>query len=213
MSTILNDAKAEAVLARLFSLDYEQAEQEKASPRLPEYPKEYLADKLVALEADKAEFCYLQCRAIGAKRIVEIGTSFGVSTIYLAAAIRDNGGEGVVIGTEYEPGKAAAARKNWIEAGVSQYIELREGDLRETITDCGGPIDFVLMDIWAPMALPALQLLMPQLKKGAIIITDNTTSSAVRYKDYLAVIKGEGSKFKSLTLPFKGGLEYTVYEG
>lgn len=212
MPTILNDSKAEAVLSRLFALDQAQAEYEKANSH-PDFSKEYLADKLVALEADKAEFCYLQCRALGAKRIVEIGTSFGVSTIYLAAAIRDNGGEGIVIGTEYEPDKAKAARENWAEAGVSQYVDLREGDLRETIVDCGGLVDFVLMDIWAHMALPALQLLMPQLKKGAVIITDNTISAAVRYKDYLTVIKGEGSKFKSVTLPFKGGLEYTVYEG
>src|SRR5579859_2208250 len=70
---------------------------------------EFLADKLVALERDKAEFCYLTCRAIGARRVVELGTSFGVSTLYLAAAVRDNGG-GRVIGAEYEPQKVKAAR-------------------------------------------------------------------------------------------------------
>src|SRR5882724_5719089 len=79
---------------------------------------QFLSDKLVALDRDKAEFCYQICRALGAKRVVEAGTSFGVSTLVLAAAVRDNlrgnssggGPEAIVIGTEYEPKKAEAAR-------------------------------------------------------------------------------------------------------
>ena len=63
------------------------------------------------------------------------------------------------------------------------------------------------------MALPALELLIPQLKKGAVIITDNTISAAKGYEAYLAKIKGENSGFRTVTLPFKGGLEYTVWEG
>ena len=69
----------------------------------------FMADKLVALEPIKAEFCCLLCRALQARRVVEVGTSYGVSTLYLADAVRANGG-GTVIGTEYEPAKAAAAR-------------------------------------------------------------------------------------------------------
>jgi len=67
-------------------------------------------DKLVALDRDKAEFCYLICRARGSPGHRRAGTSFGVSTLYLAAALRDNGG-GVVIATEYEPEKARRARQ------------------------------------------------------------------------------------------------------
>ena len=223
MATILRDARAEAVLKRLYALDETQTEEYRANPLrastvapgadLDDARKEYYRDKLVALEPDKAEFCYLQCRALGAQRIVEIGTSFGVSTIFLAAAIRDNGGQGIVIGTEYEAEKAAAARANWAEAGLSEFIELREGDLRQTIVDCGGPVDFVLMDIWTPMAGPALELLIPQLKKGAVIIADNTIMAAQGYQDYLNRIKGKNSGFRTTTLPFNGGLEYTVWEG
>ena len=65
---------------------------------------QFLSDKLVALDRNKAEFCYQVCRSLGARRIVEAGTSFGVSTLFLAAAVSDNvragGGEGVVIATE-----------------------------------------------------------------------------------------------------------------
>ena len=84
--------------------------------------KTFLRDKLVALDRDKAEFCYQLCRANGARRIVEAGTSFGVSTLYLAAAVRDNtlaagdGANGVVIATEHEPSKACAAKAHFQEA-------------------------------------------------------------------------------------------------
>ena len=77
----------------------------------------FWSDKFVALEPDKARFCYALCRALNAKRAVEAGTSFGVSTLYLAAAVRDNGG-GTVIATEYEPEKAKQARAHFAEAGA-----------------------------------------------------------------------------------------------
>src|SRR6478736_3742718 len=91
--------------------------------------KDFRSDKLVALDRDKAEFCYQLCRAIDARRVVEVGTSYGVSTLYLAAAVRDNvragGGQAVVIGTEHEPAKASAARANFQQAGLDPFIDLR----------------------------------------------------------------------------------------
>jgi predicted O-methyltransferase YrrM len=172
----------------------------------------FLADKLVALEPDKAIFCYGLCRALRAKRVVEAGTSFGVSTLYLAAAVRDNGG-GTVIGTEYEPEKAKAARKTFAEAGLSEHIELREGDLRQTLKGAAGPIDFMLIDIWTPMARPALELVAPQLRPGAIVICDNTAAFPDAYRDYFAFIRDPANRFITQTLPFSGGLEMSVRLG
>jgi len=174
--------------------------------------KAFLSDKLVALDRDKAEFCYQLCRATDARRIVEIGTSFGVSTLYLAAAVRDNvcaaGGNGVVIGTEYEPDKASAARAHFAEAGLSDYIELREGDLRETLKEIDGPVDFLLVDIWIGMARPALELVTPHLRPGAIVVCDNTEKYRNEYADYFACLEQSG--FRTMTLPFDGGLELSV---
>jgi predicted O-methyltransferase YrrM len=174
--------------------------------------KAFLSDKLVALDRDKAEFCYQLCRPTDARRIVEIGTSFGVSTLYLAAAVRDNiraaGGNGVVIGTEYEPAKASAARAHFAEAGLSGYIDLREGDLRETLKEIEGPVDFMLVDIWIGMARPALQLVTPHLGPGAIVVCDNTARYRNEYADYLAFLEESG--FRTMTLPFDGGLELSV---
>jgi predicted O-methyltransferase YrrM len=170
---------------------------------------QFLSDKLVALDRDKAEFCYQVCRALRARRIVEAGTSFGVSTLFLAAAVRDNGG-GAVIGTEYEPEKAKAARANFAEAGLSDFIDLREGDLRETLRDTGGPVDFMLVDIWAPMARPALELVAPSLRDGAVVICDNTAQFREAYDHYFEFINDPANRLRTMTLPFEGGLEFTV---
>ena len=169
----------------------------------------FMADKFVALDPVKAEFCHQLCRALRAKRVVEIGTSYGVSTLYLAAAVRANGG-GLVIGTEYEPEKAKAARANFAAAGLDDVIELREGDLRETLKTVEGPIDFVLMDIWTEMARPAIELVAPHLRPGAIVIADNTAQFTEAYGDYFAYLEDPANKFTTLTLPFEGGLEMSV---
>jgi predicted O-methyltransferase YrrM len=167
----------------------------------------YMADKLVALEPAKAEFCHLTCRALGARRIVEVGTSFGVSTLYLADAIRANGG-GTVIGVEHEPAKAAAARAHFAEAGLAGFIDLREGDLRETLKAIEGPVDFVLMDIWVEMARPAIALIAPHLRAGAVIVADNTERVRAPYAKFFDFVDGHGCR--RMTLPFEGGLEFIV---
>ena len=169
----------------------------------------YLADKLVALEPDKADFCHLVCRSIGATRVVEVGTSFGVSTLYLAAAVRANGG-GVVIGTEHEPAKAAAARAHFAEAGLAGLIDLREGDLRETLKVIEGPVDFVLMDIWVEMARPAIELIHPHIRRGGVIVADNTARVREPYRHFFAFVDDPAHGYRRMTLPFEGGLEYIV---
>jgi predicted O-methyltransferase YrrM len=168
---------------------------------------QFFADKLVALDADKAEFCYLLCRAMQARRVVEVGTSYGVSTLYLADAVRANGG-GVVVGTEHEPAKAAAARASFVEAGLEDFIELREGDLRQTLATIDGPVDFVLMDIWTEMVCPAMRLIAPHLRPGAAIVCDNTAQFPDAYRGYFELISD--GPYVTRTLPFTGGLELTV---
>lgn len=164
-------------------------------------------DKLVALERDKAEFCYRLCRATGARTIVEAGTSWGVSTLYLAAAVRDNGG-GVVIGTEYEAEKAAIARSHFAEAGLTDQIDLREGDLRETLKAVPASIDFLLMDIWAPMVMPVMAAVAPHLRRGGVIVADNSTRARAHYAAFFAYLAEHG--YTTQTLPFDGGLEMSV---
>lgn len=186
--------------------------------------KELLADKMVALDPEKAALCHLLCRSIRARTVVEIGTSFGVSTIYLAAAVRDvgigtgndAGEDGLVIGTEHEPGKVEIAEKNLADAGVEDHAEILAGDLLETLpprlsqlADRDRPVDFVLMDIWIPMALPALELLIPHLRPGALVVCDNLVSAASDYAGYLDRVRNSGV-FVSVTVPGQGGTEISM---
>ena len=200
-------AAQEAETGRYFS---ERAKRGELSwDGLDEDAVRFMADKLVALDPIKAEFCHLLCRALSARRVVEVGTSFGVSTIYLADAVRANGG-GTVIATEYEPAKAAAARETFAAAGLADLIDLREGDLRETLKVIEGPVDFVLMDIWTEMALPALELIAPHLRRGAVVVADNTTQVRHAYGRFFEFVEDPKNGLRTLTLPFEGGLEFTV---
>ncbi|MGZ6195896.1 MAG: O-methyltransferase [Candidatus Binataceae bacterium] len=166
-------------------------------------------DKFVALDADKAQFCYALCRALNARRIVEAGTSFGISTLYLAAAVRDNGG-GVVIGAEQERDKAAIARGHFREAQLDSYIELSDGDILETLKPLTGPIDFLLLDIWTPLARPVIELVAPHMRTGAVVATDNTAKRRAEYGALLAFLNDPANGFITQTLPFDGGFEISV---
>ena len=224
--TPLQDPTLERLLAVLHARsDAQVAEIERFHAARAGYPttsaaiaaaeiKEFRRDKLVALDRDKAELCYLLCRSCNARRIVEAGTSYGVSTLYLAAALRDNirasGGTGVVIGTEYEPAKASVARATFAQAGLDHLIELREGDLTQSLQQLDGPIDFMLVDIWIPMARPALELVAPHLRPGAIVACDNTAEHRAAYADYFAFLADPANRFRTMTLPFGGGLELSV---
>ena len=224
MPSPLNDPTLEALLERLHAQSDAQADETNAyfarlakegaargkGARLDAAAHQFLSDKLVALDRDKAEFCYLLCRALRAARIVEAGTSHGISTLYLAAAVRDNQvKDGVVIGTEYEPTKAVVARANFQEAGLSAYIDLREGDLRQTLQSVSGPIDFMLVDIWE-VSRPALELVSPHLRPGAMVACDNTTSAAASYRAYFEFVHDPRNRFRTMTVPFSGGFEVTV---
>ena len=120
----------------------------------------------LAVSKETARLLYMLGRTMSAHTIVEFGTSFGVSTIYLAAALRDNGG-GRVIGTEFEPEKIERAYANLTEAGLKDLVEIREGDALETLAhDLPETVDLVLMDGHKPLYPDVLELLAPHIRKG-----------------------------------------------
>jgi len=171
-----------------------------------------LADAPLPLGAEQAVFAYLVARAVGARRVVEFGTSFGLSTAYLAAAVKDNGG-GAVVGSELMAEKAARARANLDEAGLGAYVDVRVGDARATLADPGGPVDLVLLDGAKDLYVAVLKVLTPHLRPGAVVLADNVTAPLVRWAvaEYVAYVRAPGHGFRSVTLPFKHGLEYSVY--
>lgn len=109
-----------------------------------------------------------------------------------------------------EQWKVVHAKRNFELAGLTGFLDLREGDLRETLLDISGSIDFALIDIWIPMARPALELISPHLRAGAVVVCDNTASNRNEYEAYFDFLHDPANRFSTVTLPFDGGLEMSV---
>ena len=158
----------------------------------------------LAVSPDTARLLYILARSIQAHSIVEFGTSFGISTIHLAAALRDNG-SGRLIGSEFESAKVAKARENLQAAGLSDLVEIREGDALETLArDLPETIDLVLLDGAKGLYSKVLSLLEGRLRVGALIVADN----ADYCPDYLARVRSLESGY--LSVPFADDIEVSM---
>jgi predicted O-methyltransferase YrrM len=171
-----------------------------------------LADHFLNVSPEFGRMLYLCARARNAQRIVEFGTSMGVSAIHLAAALHDMGRSGTLIGTELEPSKVQRTRANIEAAGLADLVEIREGDARETLTALPTEIDLLHLDGAFTLYLPILELIEPHLKLGAIILAENAFEQA---GEYLAYVRAPANGYGSLPLPFEQwrGNEFTVYLG
>jgi predicted O-methyltransferase YrrM len=157
----------------------------------------------LAVSPETGRLLYVLARTSGARSIVEFGTSFGLSTIYLASALRDNGG-GRLVGTDLEPEKIATARANLAAAGLEDLVELREGDALETLSrDLPESIDLVLLDGHKPLYTRILDLLEPRLRAGACIVADNVEMTP----PYLARVRGSTSY---VSVPFSSEVEVSM---
>ena len=166
----------------------------------------------IPVSREQGALLYLTARAIGARHVVEFGTSFGISTVYLAAAVRDNGG-GLVIGSEIEPSKHRQAEANLAEAGLAEVSDVRLGDALETLRDLPEPVDLVLLDGWKDLYLPILELVTPRLRPGAVVLADNIFTFRRSLRPYVDYVQAGGHGFVSTTLHLSDGFEYSVYVG
>ncbi|AND89520.1 MULTISPECIES: O-methyltransferase [Bradyrhizobium] len=152
-----------------------------------------LKDVPLAVSRETGALLYMLARSSRARTIVEFGTSFGISTLHLAAGLRDNGG-GRLITSEFEPSKAARARDNLSAGGLLDLVEIREGDALKTLkADLPDTIDLVLLDGAKALYPEILDLVEGHLKPGAIIVADNADDSP----DYLARVRMPGSGYIS----------------
>ena len=150
---------------------------------------------------------YMLARSCRARTIVEFGTSFGISTLHLAAALRDNGG-GRVVTTEFEPSKAARARANLAAGGVLDLVEIREGDALQTLSaDLPETIDLVLLDGAKALYAEILSLVERRLRPGALIVADNADYSP----EYLAHVRAPTGGYMST--PFAEDVELSMRLG
>jgi predicted O-methyltransferase YrrM len=159
------------------------------------------ANNFLNISAEFGRFLYMCTRARRATQIVEFGTSFGISTIHLACALRDSGG-GQLIGTELEAAKAQRARQNLADAGLGHLVEIRVGDALETLKDLDREVDLLLLDGAVSLYLPVLKLLEPHLKDGALVIGENAIEQSPGYLDY---VRNPRNGYLSLALPFAAG--------
>jgi predicted O-methyltransferase YrrM len=171
----------------------------------------HFKDVYIPLSREQGRFLYLVARSIGARTIVEFGTSFGVSTIYAAAAARDTGGR--VIGSELEPTKRERALAHLAEAGLADVVDVRLGDAMETLRDVPEPVDLVLLDGWKDLYLPMLRMLQPKLRPGGVVLADNIKTFRRSLAPYVEYVQCGRNGFSSVTLPLKDGFEYSVKLG
>ena len=142
-------------------------------------------DVHLAVSRETGRLLYILARATNARAIIEFGTSFGISTLHLAAALRDNGG-GKLITTEFEATKIARARANIAASGLADLVEVREGDALETLAqNLPQSIDFVLLDGAKGLYPDILSLVEERLRVGALIVADNAHWSP----DYVARVR------------------------
>ncbi|MFE0019270.1 O-methyltransferase [Mesorhizobium sp. NPDC059054] len=166
-----------------------------------------LKDLWLPVSEKTGTLLYMLARGSGARSVVEFGTSFGISTLHLAAALRDNGG-GRLVTSEFEPSKIARARRNIEAGGLLDLVEIREGDALKTLSsDLPESIDLVLLDGAKAIYPEILSLLEPRLKPGAIVVADN----ADMCPEYLERVRDPAQGY--LSLPFDEDVELSVWVG
>jgi len=166
-----------------------------------------MKDAPLAVSRETGALLYMLARAMDARSIVEFGTSFGISTLHLAAALRDNGG-GRIVTSEFEPSKLARAKDNVAAAGLADLVEFRQGDALETLArDLPDQIDLVLLDGAKGLYPEILALLEGNLRPGALILADNADWSP----DYLARVRAPAHGYMSI--PFAEDVELSMRIG
>jgi predicted O-methyltransferase YrrM len=146
-----------------------------------------------------------------ARRILEVGSSYGYSTVWLAEAARAI--EGTVISLELRAAKTEYARAQLARAQLERFVEFRVGDALASLAALGGPFDFVLLDLWKDLYVPVFELLHPKLAPGAIIVADNmlqpesARAHARAYRERVRTAPG----MSSVLLAVGNGLEVSRY--
>lgn len=154
-------------------------------------------------------FLYVLTRANRPKSIVEVGTSFGVSAIHFACALKDNG-EGHLVSTELSRAKAAAAARNLASLGLDDAVEIRCGDAFQTLERLDHPIDLLFLDGWKDIYLPLLKKLESSLRSGALVIADDIRLFPERLASYLGYVRDPQNGYRSVELMIGDGVELSV---
>ncbi|OWO93374.1 methyltransferase [Rhizobium esperanzae] len=163
-----------------------------------------LKDLWLPVSREAGTLLYMLARSCRAQTIIEFGTSFGISTLHLAAALRDNGG-GRLITSEFEPSKVRRARENLTAGGLIDLVDIREGDALQTLSvDLPETIDLLFLDGAKALYRDILELVEDHLRPGALIVADNADVSP----DYLARVRTPAAGY--LSTPFADDIELSM---
>ena len=211
MRSSLQDARVALTLDRMHS------EAERTDPPLLEKAEgKSLAERtaifggaFIPVDRDAGRLLYTLVRGCAPGRVVEFGTSFGISTIYMAAAVRDRGG-GAVITSEIHESKAERAREYIREAGLTDFVEMRIGDALETLADFARETSFVFLDGWKNLYLPVLRLLEPSLLPGALVVADDIHLFPDALRPYLEYVRDPANGYESVPIPIGDAMELST---
>ncbi|KPL53791.1 methyltransferase [Prosthecomicrobium hirschii] len=217
--TTLDTAPVAPLLDRLFAeaeaatspamVELSRDERDRLMRSKTEYLRLYglMKDLWLPVSRETGALLYMLARSAGARSIVEYGTSFGISTLHLAAALRDNGG-GRLISSEFEPSKVARAREHLTEGGLVDLVEIREGDALETLSaNLPDSVDLLLLDGAKALYPDILALVENHLRPGALIVADNADLSP----EYLERVRRPGGGYMSV--PFADDVELSMRVG
>ena len=171
-----------------------------------------LDDFLLSVGPATGQLINLLAKEAEAKTILEIGSSYGYSTVWLAEAARETGGK--VISLEIHAGKQDHARSATKKAGLDGLVDFRLGDARELIAKLKGSVDFVLLDLWKDLYIPCFDLFYPKLRQGAFIVADNMIfpKTARRHAEAYRKHIRKKPALQSVLLPVGSGLELSRYK-
>jgi predicted O-methyltransferase YrrM len=195
------------VIERVLAEFERRAEEEQRRTMAPGSPGASLDDLLLSVGRDAGMLLYLLATGARSRRILELGTSYGYSTVWLGAAARATGGK--VLSLESKEFKIEAARQALTRAGLSTRVEFHAGDCLETLKTLPGPFDFVLLDVWKDLYVPCFDLMHGKLSPGAIIAADNMLlpeSARQQAEAYRARVRAAGD-MDSVLIDVGNGIE------
>nr|ADI19353.1 predicted o-methyltransferase [uncultured Chloroflexi bacterium HF0500_03M05] len=184
----------------LHRLEEEDVEDRKMDDR----PRE---ERMFTLHSDSAQLLHIMIQTAGCKRLVEIGVAFGYSTIWLAHAAQLTGGR--LTSLEVNPKTLEFGKQNVAEAGLSDMVDFIEGDALETLHDIQGPLDFVMMDCWEEIYIPCLEIIVPLLRPGGLLVTDNVTPGESGTDPFIKVLR-EHPLMETVSVPIGRDIEISV---
>jgi len=187
-------------------------ENERMDKMEPAEMQEHVDEFLLSVGPATGELINLLVKQAKAKTILEVGSSYGYSTVWLAEAARETGGK--VISLEMHSEKQEHARASVREVGLESFVEFRLGDAVDSLAKLRESVDFVLLDLWKNLYIPCFDLFYPRLNAGALIVADNMTypeNSRRHAEKYRTHIRTK-DHIDSVLLPVGSGLELSRFK-